>query len=467
MANIVISYFSDYGEAMYDAITNVLLKNGNNVFRFNINNPAVSITKWGGKSLIKTKKLLDKIKDFKPDIVMNFNNCLPQNCYKILDKKCKVLVIDADAPEVAFWNKEMINKYLKQVVFLGLQSYSKKMYERYLGIKISEKNYLYFPPATIVKNEKLKQDKNISFIGSNFYPLEVPIGTDFFSQDGIELYNAFEKNYFLTLDEAKTICKNTLNVEWLHENVSWVYAGQDRLRHMQQLTDLGFTFYGTHHWNRIAYYDFEIARCFDPTPKTTIEENQWVYNTSKIAVNFSHPLAKSSFSWRVMDIMASNSCLLTEDKPDWRELFEKYLSKDVLDIIIYKDRFDMREKAKRLLSDEKLRQKCVKELNNAIEQNGRWEIRFKSLEQFLNIPLLSVGKQGKLIKIERYKKVEPQKKLVLAKKKTFIQRLRLKNRIKMCYYLLCLLYAQIPFVDFFIRKQKRQKWKNKIEKWWR
>jgi hypothetical protein len=38
---------------MYDAITNVLLKNGNNVFRLNINNPAVSITKWGGDSIIK------------------------------------------------------------------------------------------------------------------------------------------------------------------------------------------------------------------------------------------------------------------------------------------------------------------------------------------------------------------------------------------------------------------------------
>ncbi len=36
------------------------------------------------------------------------------------------------------------------------------------------------------------------------------------------------------------------------------------------------------------------------------------------------PLAKTSFSWRVMDIMASGACLLMEDKPDWRDLFEKY-----------------------------------------------------------------------------------------------------------------------------------------------
>ena len=41
MAKVLISYFSDYGEAMYDAITDILIKNGNEIFRFNINNPQV------------------------------------------------------------------------------------------------------------------------------------------------------------------------------------------------------------------------------------------------------------------------------------------------------------------------------------------------------------------------------------------------------------------------------------------
>ena len=461
MANILISYFSDYGEAMYDAITGILLKNGNNIFRFNINNPAFTITKWGGKSRVKDKNILDQIKQFNPDIVLNFNNCLPQNCYDILDEKCKICAIDADAPEVAFWNKEAIEKHKNQVFFLGLQSFSKTMYERYLNIKLTNKNYLYFPPGTIVEKEKLEQNKNVSFIGSNFYPLEVPDRDDFYTEDGLKLYDAFKQNYFLTLAEAKKICKSSPDVEWLYKKVRQYYCGQDRLQYMQQLTDLGFTFYGVHWWNRIAYYDFEIAKCFDPTPKVTIEENQWVYNTSKISVNFSHPLAKSSFSWRVMDIMASNSCLLMEDKPDWRELFEKYLSKDVLNTVIYKDRFDMREKAKKLLADENLRQKCVKELNNAIEQNGRWDIRYKNLEEFLNISLLNLHTTGKLIQIRNGEKDQH------PRRKSFIRRLKLKRRARMIFYLLCLLYAQIPFVDFFIRKQKRLKWKNKIDKYWR
>ena len=387
MAKVLISYFSDYGEAMYDAITDILIKNGNEIFRFNINNPKVSITQWGGISKIVDESLLTQIKNFAPTIILNFNNSLPVNCFDLLPADCKICAIDADAPEVAFWNKENLEKYYEKYVFLGLQSYSREMYERFLNKKL-ESNYLYFPPATVVQNEKLEQDKNISFIGSNFYPLSIPTDAYFYSDVALKLYEEFKSNYFYPYEQAKE--KYHVS-EKIFIDIRGYYCGQDRLKYMQQLTDLGFTYYGVRWWNRIAYYDFDLAKCFDKTPKTTIEENQWVYNTSKISVNISHPLAKSSFSWRVMNIMASQACLLTEDKPDWRDLFEEYLSKEVLDAIIYKDRFDMRQKAIRLLNDEELRLKCVKELNNAIEQNGRWESRFKLLEDFLSIPFLNIS----------------------------------------------------------------------------
>lgn len=457
MANILISYYSDYGEAMYDAITNILQGNGNNIFRFNINNPSVDITTWGGKSTIVDLEILNKIKTFNPEIVLNFNNCLPVNAYQVLNKECKICLIDADAPEIAFWNKDMIKPHLKQILFLGLQSYSKTMYERYLKMNLTDKNYLYFPPGTVIRNEKLKQDKNISFIGSNFYPLSVPHDEDFYSGGALKVYDALVKDYFLTFENAKKIfpaCSKNLFV-----NIRAYYCGQERLKYMQQLTDLGFTFYGVRWWNHIAYIDFDLAKCFDQTPKISVEDNQWVYNTSKVSVNISHPLAKSSFSWRVMDIMASNACLVMEDKPDWRNLFGKYLSKETINSIIYKDRFDMRDKVKRLLSDETLRQKCVKELNNAIEQNGRWEIRFKSLEKFLGIKLLNLNQKGKLIRIERKENFK--------KKKNFLANFKLKNRIKVFTYGGLLVLSQIPIIDICLNRKKRVKLLEKINKYWR
>ena len=388
MAKILISYFSDYGEAMYDAITKVLQNNGNDIFRLNINNPRHYLTKWGGDSFIVDNSLLNDIKKFSADLILSFNNSLPQNCYDILKKESKICVIDADAPELAFWNSGIIKKYRDNIFWLGLQSYSKKMYERYLKCELTNINYLYFPPATIVKQDNIKIDKNISFIGSNFYPAMIPSQKYFYSKNALYLYDKFKKNYFYSFADAQ---KKYLCDKEMFEYVRGYYAGQERLKYLQQLSDIGLKLYGMRGWEYLPYYDFELAKCFDARNIVSIEDNQFIYNTSKISINISHPLAKSSFSWRVMDIMASNSCLLMEDKPDWRKLFEKYLSKKTIEMVIYKDRFDMREKAINLLKNEKLRLECVKECNYAIEQNGRWEHRFKELEKFLNMQLLKIN----------------------------------------------------------------------------
>ena len=480
MARVLLSYYTDYGEAMYDAISDTLRQNGNDIFRLNINCPKVYITKWGGESQVVEESLLADIKRFNPDVVFNFNNCLPINCYAILEESCKICIIDADAPSVAFWNVDAIKKHFNRVFFLGLQSCSKRMYEDFIGfgIELSSKKYLYFPPATVVKNCKLKQDKNISFIGSNFYPLSIPEGEDFYGEVGLQLFDAFKKNYFLTLPQVQKICAGRCSSpEWMMEKVRAYYAGQDRLKYMQQLTDLGFTFYGVRWWNKIAYYDFELAKCFDPTPKTTIEENQWVYNTSKISVNFSHPLARSSFSWRVMDIMASNSCLLMEDKPDWHELFDKYLSQETLETVIYSDRFDMRDKAIRLLNDESLRLRCVKDLNNAIERNGRWELRFRVLGEFLGINFLKLKnnhptyiivsrESGKITKSDEGTAKPEEKSSNKLVGDVKLKYRNFKNKYKLMFYLFVCFFAQIPPFSLFYKDRDRVRFLKKINKWW-
>ncbi|CDF29994.1 putative uncharacterized protein [Methanoculleus sp. CAG:1088] len=390
MASILISYYSDYGETMYDALGCVLHDNGNRVMMININNSSVQIDHWGGCSKTEDSELIKRVKSFDADIVLDFNFSLPLGLIEVVEKTSKICVIDADNPST-FWNKDYHLKNSDKYYYLGLQSYSWTMYCQYLNRVLEEnKNYMYFPPATAINNMSLKQDKNISFIGSNFYPLSIPPGEDFYSKMGLDLFDALKKNYYLTVEEARQICKGCSNPEWLLEKVRAYYVGQDRLKYMQVLVDLGFTFYGVRWWNHIAYYDFELAKCFDPTPKVSLEDNQWVYNTSKISVNISHPQAKSSFSWRVMDIMASNACLLMEDKKDWRDLFERYLSKETLDHVIYADRYDLRKKAIELLNDDELRNRCVKDLNNAIEQNGRWNHRLFRLQNFLDIPLMNM-----------------------------------------------------------------------------
>lgn len=470
MAKVLICYFSDYGEAMYDAISNVLRKNGNDVFRLNINSNGFECDSWGGKSSFKNKSVIEQIKNFSPDLVFNFNHSLPWEIETFLTDKCKICIVDADNPQT-FWNKEQLNRDKDKYYYLGLQKYSKDMYEKFVGLKMTNKNYLFFPPATVVKNKKLKQDKNISFIGSNFYPLSIPEVDGFYDKIGLELYHEFKKDYFYPIEKAQERFGNKVrNIDGLFKIVQHYYVGQDRLKFMSSIADLGFVYYGVRWWNKIAYYDFELADCFDETPKVTLEDNEWVYNTSKISINISHPQAKSSFSWRVMDIMASGACLLMEDKPDWRELFAPYLSDETLENVIYKDRFDMREKAKKLLADEKLRLRCVADLNNAIEQNGRWENRFAMLEKFLGINLLNnKNNSPEYIFIKRDEKVvhNANKEAKLHHKKTFVQRMKFKQRGKNIFYLSCLILAQIPVVDLLFKKKRRQKLLNKVMQYWR
>lgn len=472
MSRILISYFSDYGEAMYDAITKELLANGNDVFRFNINHSSVSNTGWGEFCQLNEANIIDKILDFNPDILFNFNHSFPTNVK--LPDTCKNCIIDADNPST-FWNKDELEKNKYKYYFLGLQKYSKEMYENFIHLSMKDhSNYLFFPPASVVQNEAMEKDKNISFIGSNFYPLSVPNIEGFYDENGLSLYKKFKQDYFFSLsDAAKLTQTSESNIKPLFESVRAYYVGQERLKYMQSIADLGFVFYGVRWWNHIAYYDFSLAECFDSTPKVSIEDNQWVYNSSKISINISHPQAKSSFSWRVMDIMASSACLLTEYKSDWHDLFGNYLSPEVLNAIVYTDHFDMREKAKLLLKNEELRLRCVQECNNAIEKNGRWGHRFKLLEEFLSLSILNVDNPNPRYieekNIPHIKLIEQHvtASIITEGKKNLLQRLKLKYRFKSMYYLLLLFLAQIPIIDLLFKKKKRLTYLNKLHKYWR
>ena len=385
MANVLLSYFAELGEPLYDALSEVLLKNGNNVFRINTNNSSVDVTEWGGNSKLIDDKVLDNIKEFDPDIIINFNNSLPTNVSNNLDS-CVNCIIDADNISY-FWNKKNLLNRKERLLYLGLQSDSKTIYENYLNMEMTDDNYLYFPPATTIKKTDEEQDKNITFIGTNFYPVYPPQIRSYYTETGLEVYRKLKEDYYYDVERLKKESKSEVTDELIRV-IKDSIAGQERLKYLQSLTDLGLVIYGVR-WDLAAYYDYELYNCYDDRVISTAADNEWVYNTSKVSVNISHPQATSSFSWRVMDIMASNACLVTEMKRDWNDLFGNYISDEVKDAIIYTDRYELRDKVKTILEDESLRNKCVSELNKSIEENGRWESRFAKLEKQTGIRLLN------------------------------------------------------------------------------
>ena len=448
--NILFCYYTPGGTSYYYDFAEDLLKSGNRVMHWNFH-----YEKFEGKNM---QYILEKLNGFKPDLIFSYNNICPEDVLKKFS--IPTLILDADNPEF-FHNKNIINKY-EFLYYLGYQSCSKDLYKRVLGAKITDDNYLYFPTATnFQSNRKTPSDINISFIGSNFYRdfLENRVSNDSNRDTILRLSTQVSKNYYHIDNDVE---EELLNFS------KYYFAGQDRLKSLSALSDLGLEIFSNSDWRDLFKYDLELANCFNQQSVVTKEENQNIYNRSKIAVNLSHPQATDSFSWRVPDIMASNACLVMEYKKDWQELFGVHISDKVKDTIIYKDRYDMRNKSIKLLEDEELRLLCVKECQNAVEKNGRWRSRISDLEKFLNIKLLNLndenssGDEARTLANELNVKfleteVVISEKLKHQKSKNYINK-KNKTRLSIIFKSVMLLIYFIPILGkIFIKKKKAYK----------
>ena len=402
-----MSYFSPRGEVFYDGMQEALSNAGNDVFRFNAFSHLSHVKKGTDFTLNKKgRKVLPRIKDFSPDLILSFNAFLPK---EFLDNtNCPICLVDADTPKY-FWHKNYIKQNKDKFYYLGFQKKSLDIYKEHFNI--DKQQYLYFPAATSLKSKKIRQDKNISFIGN---PFMTPKSKNFEYLMNIEYLPMVKKiltinpsDLFINPDKTKRNLLKDSNIK--ADDLEFVLdkffgeshriAGIHRVQFLSQISDLGLAVYGTKGWGDLVPYYPDVAVCYTPEVVSTAKENETVYNSSKVSIDLSHPQAVSCFSWRVMDIMATNSCLIMEKKPDWEDLFGEYISKEVKEAILYNDRYDCREKIKNLLNNETLRLKCVEECQNAIEKNGRWEHRFKDLENFVGIDLTSKKEKGTVISI--------------------------------------------------------------------
>lgn len=451
MSKVLVCCYSRDITTFYDSFCESLVNCGNDVLSINIEN-LISFKEWGSSYKMRRlyKNILyKKVILFNPDIVFSFNNTFP--AYIIKKLKCPICILDSDTPNVGFWNKNDILQNVNRYTFLGFQSNSKEMYKQCFG-NISK--YMYFPPATSFINKKSKKKYNISFIGSNFLQLRESLNRYNFISDKNIYYDILEiykkKDRYLStysFSDFRKFCFNSGDKSYDFRVYNFIhsygYSGMERIKVLDSMSDLGLTIFGTESWRELLNTNIDLASCYDKKKIITKEDNEKVYNSSKISINISHRQAVSGFSWRVMDIMASGSCLLTEYKKDWFNLFGRYISKETLIAITYKDAYDARKKAQYLLNNENFRLKCVRELNKAIENNGRWSLRFKDFSNAFGYSLSNSIKKGKLQKFE------------IKKKKIDLQ---FKKRLKIIISSILLSLGQIPLISHSIVTRKfRQK----------
>lgn len=450
MAKIFISFFNgitDFNNqnampCFYESFLSEFQKNGNDIFYY-------ENKLWGKDFSQAPKNFINKIKKFNPDLIILFNNC----CFdlsKYFD--CPIIIWEVDSP-IYFSNKKKISENPNRYIFVTAQTSSQKIIQNIFGA--DKKNICYLPFATSIMAENIPQTNNICFIGTKFASNNIVSGfmekipNTLEIEKYKEIYNFIEKNPFskeidvinkFNINSRKI--KNNLSVREIVENIS----AKKRIQILSEISDLGLNIYGTKSWIHNLEYNPELILSYKDKLTYSIKHNQDIYNSSKIGININHVQAKTGFSWRVCDIMASNACLVTEPKEDLKILFPN------IKIPTYTNKREAYDICKKILKEDNLRNEIVLSCQEIINKKYRFNNTIKDLEQILNINLFSkknsiiiklILEEENIISKKNINSNNEIKKIDNKTKNIF----RIKTRSILMFYSTLMLINQIPIIN--------------------
>jgi hypothetical protein len=376
----------------YEGFVNALVREGNEVLVI-VNNKIVENC-WKNNipaSNLNTEKFKKKILDFNPDLIFAWNNSLCEGISELVT--CPIIVYGVDSPAV-FVDVENFKKNLQRYHIIIVAEQFVEMINQNFGKNYQSLNIVGF--ATEIRAQKLVQDKNISFIGTNFNFAADKFKKMFFgnfSEEQKRQFNIFYKSFLsdVLTDPKEHIAKNNLDANLL-KNISHIdllnlISSNNRIQILASISDLGLSLYGGKSWHEVVDYSLSLALSFIDQEVSSLQENQDIYNSSKISINISHAQAGNAFSWRVRDAMASNSVVISDPRKDLETEFGKYVK-----IPTYENPFEARKLCEKLLKDEIWRKELVMNSQIAIEENHRFNHRMRDIEQIVGISLFSKGK---------------------------------------------------------------------------
>ena len=291
---------------------------------------------WCGLNILKHninyKNLLKKIKDFNPDLIISFNNSKLPNIEKELE--CPIVIWEADK-FYFFSDKRSLMENSSRYFFFSLSLNGQNQFIKYFGA--AKEKIFFMPLSTSIQSKIIKQDKNISFIG---------------------------KLYDLSSSKNKTFRLIELNALYRKNILSSIH-------------DMGLKIFT----NEVpSFYDNLRHLCNESVLHYSILHNEKIFNSSKISLNVSHLQAKNNaVSYRAIDIMASNSLLITENSK-YLEFFSKKLSR-----IFYNSPFDLRKKVQYFLKNPNARKDMINIQNEITKKNFLWIDRVKEIEQLFGL----------------------------------------------------------------------------------
>lgn len=377
-----------------------LVANGNHVMSY-IGNDIIKKNKKF-KSWYRQLYTYNEVKTFNPEIIFTFNNLIDERFLKNLD--CKCYIIASDTP--LYWHKkELLSKYKdKYRVLYFNNDFSNELEQIY---KIDFKNQLQIPYTTDLKAYPENQDKDITFCGnfctSQWYiidnKLDLPLKSlEKFEIIFHEMIQTYKENHtindglyeqYYNLNKHKNIDK-----QQIEKALCLAFTNKTRIDLLSRISDLNLHIYTSKENFNIFNYDYDLFTKCHFQNICSAKDNEKIYNQSKIALSLPHFQAKTGFSWRVCDIMASNAMLLSNDNADLKKQFGNIIP-------TYKTSEELKKLCLYYLEHDDERIDIVNKAQEIINKKHRFINLLELLQQYTEIKLLNNETNGKLLNTTR------------------------------------------------------------------
>lgn len=401
-------------DAFYEAFIQELTKAGNEVLFIRANNIDTARCGWNKK-------------DFNPDIIIAANNEIPLSVLQ--QTTCPVILWNSDAPAY-YMHPRYIRKNIERYFFANHgwgESFVDTCCKLYGS---SKKQHFSVGYATAIKAEKKAVKQNIVFMGIIGWCNEA-------IADFQKIKNRQDFDKFIDNCTLKSSNIEKFEAKYLH-----VITSNQRIKTLDALSDLGLTCYGwAVNYSSAIPYSFELVKCFNPTPMYKLQDIQDEFNASLIAPTLPNTQAVTGCSWRVADLMASNSCLISPPKPDLQKI-SPYIK-----IPTYESPAEARELCQKLLKDDAWRSEIVAGSQKAINENCRFSNMLQKLEDITTVSLMP-----------KTHTTDTKKYIILSDKtpKNRINKILkyLNKKIKLIFYATLFLLSLMPLLNIFLRKKK-------------
>ncbi len=363
----------------FEGLLQSLIAQGNNVLHFLTSDFLTRDFNGTNEPYSKSLKvkMLDKAKNFDPDLVISFNNSSISGIDKVLE--CPIILWEADS--VQFFNdKSYIKENSDRYHYVAISSSSYKDCKELLSAKNDK--IARVMPATAVRKKDEEKRYNVSFIGNPFYnnpKLERFLKNypEYRScrietvRSIMDFDEKFGKKYAITkLDIANNLpCYNRGELVF-------------------KLKDCGVKVFGPLEWVKNPVFGSKLREIYDPRLVYSLKQNELIYNRSNVSLNINHSQAKTGYSWRVADILASSSTLLTNYSPDLEADFAG------MKLPTFRSSDEAFELTKKLLKNPSWRDDLVAQCNEEIERKHRWHHCFPVVEDLTGVKLSQKPERG-------------------------------------------------------------------------